>query len=348
MKQLITRGEILFKKSVDDQHRPAFEEIGPRLISMVQFCQEDRGMMTMLDSLGLRRGRPQPRRAKHDGRRRERNAVLHFNPGCDPIALERRTLLSTVNWINAAGGDWDRGSNWNTGSVPGASDNVTIDLAPGITVTHSQSDDDSVNTLTLASADTLSILGGSLSIESASTIDGTFNLTGGTLKGAGTLTVTGALTLNDGEMAGTGQTIATGDVSIEFGILDTRLFTIEGTATLSGNLEFYNSAGVSIAAAATFDVPTVAGLFLMDSSPATFSNAGDFNVGAGVGNTMIDNGVPFTNSGAVTVSSGLLGLYDPGGTESGSFTVASNAALSPSARARSRSRRSPASPGTAR
>ena len=43
-----------------------------------------------------------------------------FMPGWDLIALEDRTLLSSVNWTNATGGDWDTGSNWSTGSVPGA------------------------------------------------------------------------------------------------------------------------------------------------------------------------------------------------------------------------------------
>ncbi len=41
----------------------------------------------------------------------------------------------------------------------------------------------------MASADTLSISNGGLSIEAGSTIDGPFNLTGGTLEGTGTQTV---------------------------------------------------------------------------------------------------------------------------------------------------------------
>jgi hypothetical protein len=51
--------------------------------------------------------------------------------------------------------------------VPGPPDDVTISLSPGITVTHSQNDADSVSTLTLSSADTLSISSGSLSIENS-------------------------------------------------------------------------------------------------------------------------------------------------------------------------------------
>ena len=168
-------------------------------------------------------------------RRRGHRAFLDFQPGSDQFALESRTLLSSVAWINTAGGDWNTGSNWNTGSVPGPSDDVTISVSPGITVTHSQNDADSVNTLSLATADTLSVSNGSLSIESASTIDGTLNLAGGTLEGAGTLTLTGALNwTGGGTMAGTGQTIAQGAVYINNGTLDTRSFTNDGTATLGG------------------------------------------------------------------------------------------------------------------
>ncbi len=139
-------------------------------------------MMTMLDSMRSGRVHSPSRQTRPDGPRPGRKAVSEFQPGSDLFALERRTLLSAVSWINPAGGDWDTASNWNTGSVPGASDDVTIDLSPGITVTHSQGDTDSVNTLSLAAADTLSISSGILSIESASTIDGTLDLLRGTLQ----------------------------------------------------------------------------------------------------------------------------------------------------------------------
>ena len=108
------------------------------------------------------------RQLRRNGRRPGRKTVVDLQPRWNLICLEDRTLLSSVNWINAAGGDWDTPANWNTDSVPSASDDVWIDLSPGITIAHSQNDADSVNTLTLASPDTLSISNGSLSIESAS------------------------------------------------------------------------------------------------------------------------------------------------------------------------------------
>ncbi len=133
---------------------------------------------------------------------------------------------------------------------------------------------------------------------------------------------------NGGVMAGMGQTIATGDVSIGNAIIYTRSFTIDGTATLSAYLDFYNSASVSIAATATVDALYGADMFDDDSSSPTFSNAGDLTVNVGAENSVLDDGVAFTNSGTVAVSTGTLDLEDPGGTDSGSFTVASNATLS--------------------
>ena len=59
------------------------------------------------------------------------------------------TVLSTVTWINPAGGDWDTASNWDAGRVPAAFDDVVINI-PGITVTHSTSATDSVHSLTCA------------------------------------------------------------------------------------------------------------------------------------------------------------------------------------------------------
>jgi hypothetical protein len=284
-------------------------------------------MRTILDSLRFRHVDSRARQTRRDGLRSVRKAVLAFHSGWDTIALEPRAMLSNVSWINAAGGDWNTGSNWNTGNVPGTPDHVTIDISPGITVTHAQNNADSVNDLIVTGANTLSISNGSLAIASASTIDGTVNLSGGALEGAGSLTFTGALTWTSGTMSGTGQTIATGAVSIDSGILDARSFTNDGTVTLSGTLSFDNSASFTNAAPATFSAQTGATLHLGDSSSPTFNNAGNFNAQAIVDHTVTDDGVAFTSAGNVTVSSGTLALDDPGGTDSGSFTVALNATL---------------------
>jgi hypothetical protein len=42
--------------------------------------------------------------------------------------LEERTLLSTIQWINPAGGDWGVAANWDFNRVPQASDDVVINV----------------------------------------------------------------------------------------------------------------------------------------------------------------------------------------------------------------------------
>jgi YD repeat-containing protein len=92
--------------------------------------------------------------------------------------LEDRILLSVVNWINTAGGDWDTPGNWSTGQVPGAADDAVITYS-NITVTHDTNSSDSINSITSQAG--LILSGGTLTV--ASTLDSTnaVTLEGGTL-----------------------------------------------------------------------------------------------------------------------------------------------------------------------
>jgi hypothetical protein len=251
--------------------------------------------------------------------------------------------ITDVSWINPAGGDWDTASNWSTGTVPDQLNHVTINLTPGITVTHNLSNPDAVNSLTLASADTLSIAKGSLTIHSASTLNGPFNLTGGTLwnnqVGQGTVTFNGALSWTDGgTMAGTGPTIATGAVTICSDGSAAYLkgsFTTTATATLGGKLDLESNAVFTNAAGATFTAATHASLSNQDGSTTMFSSAGNFTAQAGAGNTVTDSGVGLTTTGTLSVASGGFRLAAPmtwsGGTldtTGGSFTSTGTITLS--------------------
>src|SRR5262245_29579143 len=54
--------------------------------------------------------------------------------------LEERLVPAVVNWVNDGDGFWDVGSNWDTGAVPTANDDVVIDRPAGnFTVTFRQS-----------------------------------------------------------------------------------------------------------------------------------------------------------------------------------------------------------------
>src|SRR5438445_13017753 len=90
--------------------------------------------------------------------------------------LEERALLSVVNWINPAGGDWATAANWSTGALPGVGDDVVIDVPKNITVTHS-SGTDTVHSLT--SQKILLLSGGSLGLATASKMNHRCSVTRG-------------------------------------------------------------------------------------------------------------------------------------------------------------------------
>ncbi len=111
-----------------------------------------------------------------------------------------------VSWVGPSIGFWDVGSNWSTGLVPGPADNVVINTASAATISL-VFETVSVNSLTTAVNDTLSILGGSFTVAANSTLNGDVNVndtgtmtvpTGVTLQASGTFTVAidGTLDIN--------------------------------------------------------------------------------------------------------------------------------------------------------
>ncbi|HND55065.1 MAG TPA: hypothetical protein PLV92_21775, partial [Pirellulaceae bacterium] len=96
--------------------------------------------------------------------------------------LEDRRLLAVVKWINAAGGAWNVGANWDTGAVPTAADDVTIDVAnANVTITHSAGAD-TVRSLT--TNETVALSGGTLTVTTTLDGAGSLTLSGGTLASA--------------------------------------------------------------------------------------------------------------------------------------------------------------------
>jgi hypothetical protein len=78
--------------------------------------------------------------------------------------LERRIQPSTVTWTGAGGGDWATASNWSTGKLPGATDNVVIPaLGSGAAIMHSTGDD---TVASITSSTNLVLTGGNLTVNS--------------------------------------------------------------------------------------------------------------------------------------------------------------------------------------
>ncbi|HEV8062957.1 MAG TPA: DUF4214 domain-containing protein [Gemmataceae bacterium] len=238
-------------------------------------------------------------------------------------SLEERILLSTVNWINPNGGDWDTASNWSTGSVPGAGDDAVISQS-GISVTHSTSASDSVNSVQCSG--TLSLSSGTLSIANTSSLSA-LTETGGTLTGAGNVTVTGALTWTNGTMSGSGATSLAAGGTLQLGDGDQyleRTLNNDGTATAADNDFFEETCTFNILAGATLTLSDNS-YWDNDEGASALNNAGTLiSLGSGKQENALYLAV--NNTGVVQVQSGYLSLQG-GGSETGSFTVAANSTL---------------------
>lgn len=142
----------------------------------------------------------------------------------------------TAVWVGANGGFWDVAANWDTGVVPGPTDDVLIN-APGGAVVFRQGTAD-VRSLNVASS--LRISGGSLRVRNLMQVDGTLSMEGGQLDGAtlslanpANLTFTnngsnrfnGVTVLGDLNMAGTGSPV----------LLVTNGLTVTGTVRITAN-----------------------------------------------------------------------------------------------------------------
>jgi sugar lactone lactonase YvrE len=96
--------------------------------------------------------------------------------------LEDRVVPATVNWVNAAGGDWDTPSNWSTGQLPQPGDLAMIPSVNG-PITHSQAVNDSVGAI--VSSTNIVLSGGALTTGTLTTSNNVaLLLEGGTLANA--------------------------------------------------------------------------------------------------------------------------------------------------------------------
>jgi hypothetical protein len=125
--------------------------------------------------------------------------------------------VADISWKAKSSGAWTVGQDWSSNSVPGASDDVTIDVS-GITVTIS-SGAQAVHTLYTYES-LLALTGGSLTIGSQGTFEGYYNQSGGdlVLRGEGA-------TFEDG------LSQSAGTISVQSGAMQ-----VEGTGSLAGTV----------------------------------------------------------------------------------------------------------------
>jgi hypothetical protein len=242
--------------------------------------------------------------------------------------LEGRVLPAPIQWINAAGGDWDTPGNWSSGTVPGSADDVTINLS-GITITHNQGVTDTINSLT--SSNPISLSAGTLSMVADSTV-GDLSLAGGTLVAAGNLGVTGSLNWTSGTLGSGTFNIAQGAVVTISGGggkgLNGCTLNNSGTITdtYTNSLSAGNGAILNNLAGGLFDIQDDGYLPYgnLGGTALVINNAGTFQKSAGNQSTNIQ--VAFNNTGTLAAQSGTLNVAG-GGSSSGTFTTLTAATL---------------------
>jgi hypothetical protein len=231
------------------------------------------------------------------GRRHARPlARPRFRPRVEELE-NRLAPAAIVSWVGGATGSWGVATNWSTGNLPGAGDDVVIN-GP-VTVSHAAGAD-SIHTLSLGSGATLQVVGNSSIIATAIggpqvTDNGTIAL--GDSNSAGDLLFSAAAA----SVAGAGDILFGSSVGNEFGQLPGgQALTLGAGVTLHGQ-----SGSVGLGSAA-FDnqgaiQSDVAGGTITFNQTGTFTNDG--TVKALNGGTIISAN-PFTNAGTVVVGAG--------------------------------------------
>jgi hypothetical protein len=284
-------------------------------------------------------------------------AIITFGPG-------RPAAAQTFSWNNPAGGNWNVGSNWSTGTVPGAGQNALIDLTPPDPYTVSLTDNRSIAAVTVNAANvTLAQSAGDLTASGPFNLQaGTMHLTGGRILAnggftsatgttirldggqlwgnilfGGSVTLNGTLDWSAGELHGPGSTTATFAMNGPVNLIGTGTREIEsrGLTRLNGGGTW--DAGRLIVDAFTQNFELPAGATITNTTASgNFRLDGDGSVGSvfNLRGTFVKQGVNesmfwqtrVNNSGLLDVQAGTMRFWSSG-THTGTFQVASGATL---------------------
>jgi len=241
-------------------------------------------------------------------------------------------IQATVHWKGATSGNWSDPTMWDTGTVPGAGDDVVIDANGDYVVTLDV--DATVQSFTLggtSGTQTLNISSHTFTLNAAGTIGsrGVMNVSGGTLNGTGILTNEGTFTWSRGTLEGTGGLVNNNTLEISGNnvkTLDTRSITNNGVIQVSGsgNLNVSNGAVITNGGDAIFEFQSDADINDVGGATTTFNNMGFLSKSGGTDTSYISMVV--NNEGQVSVTSGTLNLKG-GGTHTGDFDAAAGCTL---------------------
>lgn len=230
------------------------------------------------------------------------------------VAVESVTVMyqpivaGTARWDGDAGdGLWTTGTNWDSDVVPGPGDDVIIDLAPAAVLFEVQ-DEVIVQSLTLGMGNQLTLGGGTLRIQEASTVQGDLSLTPSPglptpiLSALGSMDVFGSLECSD-----TGR-FTDGSVRIDGGararldscVLDGAEFANAGDATVVSALAFGGDASLVNEAGGSMTMQDIA-IGCESSCTGGVENAGNMQLTGFLGN--IER--PIENTGTIELATSV-------------------------------------------
>lgn len=142
--------------------------------------------------------------------------------------LETRWLLSTATWVGAAGGNWNVGSNWSTGTVPGGGDTAILLAGASVDV----SDSESCGTLNTAVGATLTVMTNASLGLGGGTVNGTL-IDSGTISGPGSssnqVVLAGNTTFDTSSGVASGYFFNSGTLTLYGGVFHGAQFSNSGT-----------------------------------------------------------------------------------------------------------------------
>jgi uncharacterized repeat protein (TIGR03803 family) len=232
---------------------------------------------------------------------------------------------------SAVDNNWSDGANWSLGAPPTAGQ--TALFTNNANVQDFASTVDAAFTNAVGGLDIDSTWGGTITVNSALSVGGSFTLASGSFGGNGAVTVAGhtlqwtggQIDLGAGGFTNTG--VLTADTSAGSLVLSgAGTLTNTGSIAEAGtnSLVLENNAALSNGNAATFDLTNNGSV--SQSGGGTLTNAGTLEKTGGSGTSTISSS--FINSAQITVDTGTLALASAGGTSTGgAFNVSQGATL---------------------
>jgi len=200
--------------------------------------------------------------------------------------------MAQVIWTSSTSGNWTTAADWSGGAVPGAGDDVLINV-PNVTVTVN-SGSLAVNSITTTSSILSVAAGAQLAIANGGVFGGNYQQSGGTVSFGGQVNFNDAFTESGGSLSIASGADFAGTDLITGGIVTSSIF-----ATFTGAYQ------------------QNAGTLLLDYRGGSF--AGTATLAGGV---IADQGQSFTSGGGFTQTGGTLSLSGFGGTFNGNLDQA--------------------------